>query len=41
MVDGNNWEQGYDDYRSDHPVMQFVGYWQRVINQNPHMTRDG
>ena len=38
-MDGNDWQQGNDVYRSDHPVMQFVARQQRLLNQNPQMTK--
>ncbi|CAD7957902.1 unnamed protein product [Amoebophrya sp. A25] len=39
FVDGNDWQQGNDVYRSDHPVMQFVAKQQRLMNENPTMSK--
>eukprot|EP00392_Amoebophrya_sp_AT5.2_P015167 g15366.t1 len=35
FVDGNDWQQGNDVYRSDHPVMQFVARQQQLLNAHP------
>ncbi|CAD7935998.1 unnamed protein product [Amoebophrya sp. A120] len=32
FTDGNDWQQGNDVYRSDHPVMQFVSHQLRLMN---------
>ncbi len=39
FVDGNDWQQGNDVYRSDHPVMQFVARQQKLLNENPTMSK--